>query len=49
MPRTWNDNDKYRLLLAIIDSMGDDGKVKTPDWKVVASKMGPDFTTEAVR
>jgi len=49
MPRTWNDNDKYRLLLAIIDTMNDDGKVKMPDWKIVAGKLGPDFTTEAVR
>jgi len=49
MPRTWSDNDKYRLLLAIIDTTSEDNKVKAPDWSVVASKMGEDFTAEAVR
>jgi hypothetical protein len=42
----WTDNDKYRLLLAIIDSMGE---IKLPSWDVVAGKLGPDFTAEAVR
>lgn len=42
----WTDNDKYRLFLAIFDSMGE---TKLPSWDVVAGKLGPGFTAEAAR
>ena len=42
----WTDSSKYRLLLAVIECTNVD---KLPDWADVASKVGPEFTAEAVR
>jgi hypothetical protein len=42
----WTDDAKFKLLLAVIDSINVD---KLPSWDTVADKMGPDYTREAVR
>ena len=46
MPVNWDDSNKFRLLLALIESME---VSKMPSWDAVAAKMGSEFTGQAVR